>query len=665
MSRLLGLTKNFFPLSRGGERGFFQQTVLIRPIVLVAILMFPTTALALPKSACEVCHPGVAVSSPPHRDLDCTFCHSNIKGVPHQPDPLRELSGSGICSQCHPAQAKAFQESVHAPLECRACHGEAHRILRAQEETSPVSPPKQIETCGGCHASPPELLEGYRKSVHGKGLLLRGLVFAPSCSHCHGSHGILPAANPQSSISHGEEPETCGTCHKYLLNTWIKSSHGQAWKQGRAGPVCTTCHASHKVLEPRAATAWLKFPDTCGNCHQARHETYRDTFHGQATDIGFLTAATCSDCHTPHQQLPAEHPDSSVHASKLGATCGKCHPGVGEGFLTFRSHLDPTDPKQDRRVYAVWLFMTVLLASVFGFFGLHTFLWFQRSAVGFFRGEFEGLRKKEGPYVRRFSPVDIGTHVTIVASFLLLAATGLPLKFHYTDWAKDIASLLGGVGAMRFLHRFAAVVTFGYGFFHLGYLFYRTALQRDFGILWGWRSMVPRGKDFVDLWRNLRYFLYRGPRPQFDRWCYWEKFDYFAVFWGIPVIGLSGLMLWNAGFFTRFLPGWVLNAAFVIHSDEALLAVGYIFLFHFFHTHLRPESFPMDPGIFTGRVPLERFKEERPAEYQRLSESGELYHYLADPPTKRQWRFAYLFGFTALSIGVLLMFAILWTLLVY
>ncbi len=129
---------------------------------------------------------------------------------------------------------------------------------------------------------------------------------------------------------------------------------------------------------------------------------------------------------------------------------------------------------------------------------------------------------------------------------------------------------------------------------------------------------------------RLRWFLYLGKPAKFDRWTYWEKFDYFAVFWGIPIIGLSGLMLWFPGFFTRFLPGYALNIAKIVHGEEAMLAVGFIFIFHFFHTHLRPESFPMDLVIFTGSMPLERLKSERPEEYNRLTESGELEKYLTD-----------------------------------
>ena len=114
------------------------------------------------------------------------------------------------------------------------------------------------------------------------------------------------------------------------------------------------------------------------------------------------------------------------------------------------------------------------------------------------------------------------------------------------------------------------------------------------------------------------------------------------------------MILWFPTAATHVLPGWALNAAYVIHSDEALLATGFIFLFHFFHTHLRPEAFPMDPVIFTGCMPLERFKYERPLEYERLMAEGKLQDYLVPAPTPQRLRRAYIFGFSALTLGVLL-----------
>ena len=175
--------------------------------------------------------------------------------------------------------------------------------------------------------------------------------------------------------------------------------------------------------------------------------------------------------------------------------------------------------------------------------------------------------------------------------------------------------------------------------------------------------MVPQPQDFSDFFANIRYFFYLGERPSGDRWTYFEKFDYLAVFWGVMIIGLSGLMLWLPDVFTSFLPGWTLNAAYVVHSDEALLATGFIFVFHFFHTHLRPESFPMDLVIFTGKMSLQRFKAERGLEYQRLVDNNELEDYLVAAPTEAERRRAYFWGSVFLIIGVALAIGIIWALL--
>jgi cytochrome b subunit of formate dehydrogenase len=194
-------------------------------------------------------------------------------------------------------------------------------------------------------------------------------------------------------------------------------------------------------------------------------------------------------------------------------------------------------------------------------------------------------------------------------------------------------------------------------------LAYDLVVRRKRGFFWGPRSMMPQPRDILDLLLMVRYFLYLGPRPKFDHFTYWEKFDYLAVFWGVAIIGVSGLVLWQPTIATTWLPGWALNAAYVIHSDEALLATGFIFLFHFFHTHLRPEAFPMDTVIFTGRMPLETFKHERPLEYERLVKEGRFDEFLVPPPTPEEFRRAYVFGFAALTIGVVLAVFIFWALL--
>jgi cytochrome b subunit of formate dehydrogenase len=142
-----------------------------------------------------------------------------------------------------------------------------------------------------------------------------------------------------------------------------------------------------------------------------------------------------------------------------------------------------------------------------------------------------------------------------------------------------------------------------------------------------------------------------GPQPSYGRWTYWEKFDYFAVFWGIAIIGSTGLTLWFPVFFTRFLPGWLLNVTTIIHSDEALLATGFIFTVHFFNTHLRPEKFPMDITIFTGRMPVQELKRDKPLEYEALVASGKLEANLVEPYPPIVVRTIRTFAWVALALG--------------
>jgi thiosulfate reductase cytochrome b subunit len=622
----------------------------------------PASAATAPQIDCMPCHRDTGIGSSVHRDQACTDCHEGITKVPEAGKPHPEPVVTAACGDCHSREARQLQKSVHKTTGCESCHGKAHKIIAPDELTSPLAPTNQIRTCGKCHE---KVLDGYLGSIHARALLASGLVSAPACTDCHGAHRIEPHNAPGANDSHQKAPEVCGKCHAGVLRTWeSQSAHGKAWQEHNAdGPVCTTCHNAHAIREPTRGSTRLGFPEECGNCHGARYTSYRGSFHGKATDLGFQASAICSDCHTPHANLPASDPRSSIHPSNLGKTCGHCHGETTAAFLTFDPHSNPTKVGHSPELHYTWIFMTALLFGVFGFFGLHDALWLQRALVGWARGEFRPWRASEGPHVRRFARRHIWTHVVMVTTFLLLAATGLPLKFHEAPWAHTLIGVFGGIETARIIHRLAAVATFGYAFYHLVWILVRAIRNHEGGLFWGPDSLVPQPRDFVEAARNLRYFLYLGPRPSGDRWSYWEKFDYMAVFWGIPIIGLSGLVLWFPDFFTRLVPGWALNMAYIVHSDEALLATGFIFVFHFFHTHLRPESFPLDPVIFTGRIPLERLKEERPLEYARLVESNELESRLVDAPTCDELRTARIFGFSALTIGVLLAIGIFWAMI--
>jgi len=260
-----------------------------------------------------------------------------------------------------------------------------------------------------------------------------------------------------------------------------------------------------------------------------------------------------------------------------------------------------------------------------------------------------------GRFITRFTPAQRYMHGVLFSTFLGLAATGLPMRFSQSFWARKLASSVGGFGTIIFFHKLCAVVLTMAFLIHVKDVFQRGILNREKGIFWGPNSMVANWKDVTDLVGHLRWFVGLGKRPQFGRYAYWEKFDYWAVFWGMIIIGFSGYAMWFAPFFARFLPGWALNAVLVVHSEEGLLAILFIFSIHFVNTHLRPDTFPMDMVIFTGVESEEEFKEKRPEEYQSLLKQGKLESRWGAAPATWWINFARVIGFTAIFIGLTLL----------
>jgi cytochrome b subunit of formate dehydrogenase len=259
---------------------------------------------------------------------------------------------------------------------------------------------------------------------------------------------------------------------------------------------------------------------------------------------------------------------------------------------------------------------------------------------------------------RRFTKRHVFMHFTVIVSFLGLTITGLPLKFSSQHWAQVMMNFYGGTYNAGLIHRACAVLTFGYFVTALlmsfNFLFFSkkvkgTWLQRLFGP----DSLCPNLRDINDVVKMVRWFLFLGPKPTFERWTYWEKFDFLAVFWGMFAIGGSGLMLWFPEFFGYFLPGWMFNVATIVHSDEALLATGFIFTVHFFNTHGRPEKFPMDFVIFNGQMSKEEFVEERGDQWKRYEEEGITEEFACKKVSGAAWDFTLkTFGYIAVFTGV-------------
>lgn len=214
-------------------------------------------------------------------------------------------------------------------------------------------------------------------------------------------------------------------------------------------------------------------------------------------------------------------------------------------------------------------------------------------------------------FVVRFDLHQRIQHVLMFSSFIVLALTGLPQKFADLAISQQLIVALGGLEATRGVHHVAAWVMIFDGAYHLASLFYSIGVRHEVQAF----QMVPSLKDFRDMLQMMAYFVGVGrTKPRFGRFSYLEKFDYWAVFWGMMVIGGSGLALLFPVFVSRIAGGPIIPVALAAHSDEALLAVAWIFLVHLFYAHLHPAHFPFNTSIFTGKVPLERYREEHPLE---------------------------------------------------
>jgi cytochrome b subunit of formate dehydrogenase len=632
-----------------------------------------------------------------HAKLNCTDCHDSVKEMVH---------ASGLppaqCASCHKEEAKKYAGSIHgvskamgasAAASCVDCHG-SHEIQPVKHLDSPVFKLNLAATCAKCHSNPgitaeyrmkyPQVASQYGDSIHGRALQQMGLILAPSCNDCHGVHDIKRIVDRSSSVNHANIAATCGACHLGIEQTYNASIHGQILAKGdQSGPVCTDCHSAHQIESPAGNHFKARSDERCGRCHQDRLAHYRETYHGKAMALGQPNVASevaaCYDCHGSHDVLPPSNPASHLSKANIVGTCQKCHPGATASFAKYVPHADPLDARHYPQLHWTFVAMTALLIGTFAFFGAHTLLWLFRSGYLYLHDSKTFREAKVGTqqgddWFTRFPPFERFLHFLVVTSFLLLVITGMPLKFYYTDWAKVIFSVLGGAVVARTLHHFGALITFLYFGLHLARLLsrawqsrarfqggdLRSKFTRLTAALFGPDSMIPTWQDAKDFVAHQKWFFGKGPKPQFDRWTYWEKFDYFAVFWGVFIIGMSGLMMWFPQFFSRFMPGWMINIALIVHSDEALLAAGFIFTIHFFNTHFRLEKFPMDTVIFSGRISKTEMLHERRRWFERLMSAGRLDDLRVKDEWERWKSIARSFGYLFFGLGIILLILIIY-----
>jgi cytochrome b subunit of formate dehydrogenase len=628
------------------------------------------------------------------KGVNCQDCHGGNAGGEDKDGahegrrPLAEMRK--VCANCHKDESVELFKSVHTKagpknergegtqLDCSGCHGNAaHEILPATDHASPVYLDNQVKTCGHCHEKD---LGTYTKNVHGFGLYKSGLSITAVCSSCHGSHGVYRKQDNRSTLSPTNVATTCGNCHRFIPERLQKSVHGRDVGNGHGigalanrnapggtinrRPTCTDCHLGHETAFPESAAFRMGLPNFCGNCHVDLSGTYRLSIHGELTQLGYVPAAGCPDCHGGHEILPINDANSHLSPQNRQATCAKCHPNANRNFSRFDPHADYTSAQTNPVLHATYLFLLTLLIGTFSFFGLHSVLWFIRELIDVMKhGRPVGLIPGRTAYVR-FVQYHQRAHTVLLLAFLGLAMTGMPLKYHDTTWAQAVIRYLGGFESTSFLHRICALVTFGCLFAYMVRLVQQYFAARRGGksrtaAIFSPDSPIPNRRDFKDFFQMVRWFVGLGPKPTYERWAYWEKFDFWGACADIIIIGSTGLILWFPNFFCTVLPGGVLNFAKVIHSTQALLATGFVFAIHFYHAFLRPEKFPADMSVLTGLVSEEEFLHERPEFFERLRREGELDKRRTTVPEKRHLWFDKAEGYFALAVGLFLLIAMI------
>ena len=266
-------------------------------------------------------------------------------------------------------------------------------------------------------------------------------------------------------------------------------------------------------------------------------------------------------------------------------------------------------------------------------------------------------------HILRFDRQTRLMHIVIMVTFLGLSATGLPLLFSEASWSRMLAAIFGGFHGAGLVHRFFGATLLIAVAYHVANIFWRAFVRGEGGLFWGPTSMVPQPRDVVQFVQQIRWFFGAGPPPRFEHFAYWEKFDYWAVLWGSLLMGAAGLILWFPQAASHALPGWMFNVALFVHGAEATLAIGFIFVIHFFNGHLRPGKFPMDLVIFTGSVSDADLRQERAGEFARLAETGALAQLAVPIPSAAQYNRGRIIGAAGLTLGLGLVVLILYAVL--
>jgi cytochrome b subunit of formate dehydrogenase/nitrate/TMAO reductase-like tetraheme cytochrome c subunit len=530
--------------------------------------------------------------------------------------------------------------------------------------------PADAENCLGCHdgkMAPAVDVATFMKSVHQTNDQMK-----VGCTDCHAGYSMgeekvghanelmlsdaekatlakLQAIRIPKALTSPAALLSCGNCHDKVAGALEKSVHSKwlgAATAAAPGPTCVACHGSPHAIVKLAAYAPKdgkreKVPadrremhKRCAACHGNEEfakaaglstevvARYDDSIHGRTVRVGNEYAPVCTSCHSANQGgshgiVAKADAASAVSDAQKKDTCGRCHAGATDNFAKLIAHKEPQSVSGHVVPHIVHMAFSWLTTLTLLFFAFHVLIDFiyelrMRLAKSHHAESADDLKT-----VVRFDIHQRAQHWFMLAGVIILGITGWPLRgagaADAAGASKAFFKLFGGAEGAALWHRIGAVLIIISSLYHLFYLTFLAA-QKRLPI-----SMLPMPKDAADMKDNILFMLgVKKERPRFERYMYLEKFDYWAVFWGIIMMVGTGFVFWFPVFFAKYAPHWLIGATQIIHGEEATLAILFLFTVHFYNVHLKPSIFPMNWAWLNGRITVGMMKHEHPAEYERI-----------------------------------------------
>lgn len=569
--------------------------------------------------------------------INCSHCHGShaITALDDANSPISQLNAQTTCGACHAEEQQQFERSIHGQnmalgsddaATCTSCHYEHQPQVTALSQ-------RKIEihnTCGSCHFDE-DLMNGHGLQMNGFETLMdhsvhssevrKGNVNAPVCSDCHGYHEILALNDPESTVYFQNVSSTCGKCHEEVQQQYEISIHGVSSARGRKdSPICTDCHGEHSVLragdELSPVHQLNMAKSTCARCHDSvalsskygmdygQVESYFDSYHGLANNWGSQQAANCGSCHGFHMILPSTDPRSTISPTRLAETCGQCHQGMSSNVVLSPVHSTSGGPSNTLAAWVKWLYIILIVVVVGGMFLHNTLIY-----LSILRKKHQQDSKKQS--YKRFNGFEIFCHAVLSLSFILLVVSGFALVFTDSWWVGLLAQVGFTEEIRALLHRISGVALIVVS---VAYALYLLFTKR------GWSELYHFAPTFTDVkhaFQNIAYYLgYAKSEPEYGRYDYTEKMEFWALVWGVIIMAVTGLFLWFPVWVLEFMPKWVLDVSEVIHFYEAVLAALAILIWHLYFVMYHPDEYPMNTSWIDGKMTVEKLKHRHPKEYE-------------------------------------------------